>query len=220
MAKVKNVAIFDMDRTLTKGGSFSPYLLMFVAEDTDKMFWVFAVLFQMLLYVLKFRTRKTLKEYMLRSFMTGMSNNQVKKHSEKFVKKLEKKNKFYEAGLEAIKAHKKKGDIIVIATASMDFYVDHIAKKLGADHVVATTSVWQKGIIVPMIKGENCYGVDKAKRVQAWLAGQKVGKVWFYSDHHTDAPTFALADFRVAVNPTAKLRQIAHENGYDIQHWK
>lgn len=216
----KNIAIFDLDRTLTRGGSFSPYLLMFVGEDTDKMFWVFAVLFQMLLYLLKLKTRKTLKEYMLKAFMTGMSNNQVRKHSEKFLERLEKKNKFYEDGIKAIQAHKEKGDIVVIATASMDFYVEKIASRLGADHFIATTSVWEKGMFVPIIKGENCYGAEKAKRVQAYLAKEKVGKVWFYSDHHTDQPVFELADFKVAVNPTRKLRQIAETNGYEIQNWK
>jgi len=216
----KNIAIFDLDRTLTRGGSFSPFLLMFVGENTDKMFYVFAVLFQMLLYLLKLKTRKALKEYMLRAFMTGMSNNQVRKHSEKFVEKLEKKNKFFADGIKAIQAHKKKGDMVVIATASMDFYVEKIARKLGADHIIATTSVWEKGLFVPIIKGENCYGLEKARRVQAFLAKEKVAKVWFYSDHHTDQPTFELADFRVAVNPTTKLRQIAEKNGYDIQNWK
>ncbi|MEE8295198.1 MAG: HAD-IB family hydrolase [Sphingomonadales bacterium] len=216
----KNIAIFDLDRTLTKGGSFSPFLISIAREEPDKRLYIFAVMFQMLLYLIKRRTRKTLKEYMLRSFMTGMSKNQTSKYSKAFLKRLQERGKFFESGLEAIKAHKKKGDMVVIATASMDFYVEDIAKKLGADHIIATTSVWRRGIIEPMIKGENCYGAEKAKRVQAFLAGRTVGRVWFYSDHHTDAPTFALADFRVAVNPTTKLRQIAKDNGYDIQNWK
>jgi phosphoserine phosphatase len=101
----------------------------------------------------------------------------------------------------------------------MDFYVDPIAQKLGADDIIATQSVFFRDMIDPMIKGENCYGIEKAKRVQAWLAGRKVGKVWFYSDHHTDEPTFALADKRVAVNPTSRLQKTALKNGYDIQHW-
>lgn len=216
----KNIAIFDLDRTLTRGGSFSPFLISIAREEPDKRLYIFAVMFQMLLYLLKRRTRKTLKEYMLRAFMTGMSRNQTNKYSKAFLKRLEDKGKFFESGLEAIKAHRKKGDLVVIATASMDFYVEDIAKKLGAAHFIATTSVWQRGIIVPIIKGENCYGAEKAKRVQAFLAGEKIGKVWFYSDHHIDLPTFALADFRVAVNPTTKLRRIAEANGYDIQNWK
>ncbi|MHA1544334.1 MAG: HAD family hydrolase [Alphaproteobacteria bacterium] len=216
----KNIAIFDLDRTLTRGGSFSPFLISIAREEPDKRLYIFAVMFQMLLYLLKRRTRKTLKEYMLGAFMTGMSRNQTNKYSKAFLKRLEDKGKFFESGLEAIKAHRKKGDLVVVATASMDFYVEDIAKKLGADHFIATTSVWQRGIIVPIIKGENCYGAEKAKRVQAYLAGQKTGKVWFYSDHHTDEPTFALVDFRVAVNPTTKLRRIAKTNGYDIQNWK
>ncbi len=220
MAKIRNVAIFDLDRTLTRGGSFTPFLLSIAKEDPNKYLFVFAVLFQMALYLLKVKSRKELKEYMLRAFMTGMGKSQVAKFSKNFLARLETKGKFYAAGLAAIEAHRKKGDVIVVATASMDFYAADIARKLGADDLIATTSVWRRGVIVPIIKGENCYGAEKARRVQAWLAKARFGAVSFYSDSHTDLPTFALADHRVAVNPTARLKRAAKKNGFEILDWK
>lgn len=219
MARPPDIAIFDLDRTLTKGGSFTPFMVLVAREEPEKFFYFIAVLFQVILYALRMKTRTALKEYMIKAFMHGMSKNQTAKASSAFLQKLENQNKFFRDGVAAIAGHKKNGDKIVIATAAMDFYAGDIAKKLGADDLIASESVWEKGIIVPLLKGGNCYGPEKAKRVQAYLAGQKTARVWFYSDSHTDVPTFELADKRVAVNPTRVLRKIAERRGYDIQNW-
>lgn len=220
MAGAKDFVIFDLDRTLTKRPTFSAFLLSMTDEEPGKVLFVVAVLFQMLLYVLKLKTRKSLKEYMLKTYMGGMSRNQTNKAIKKFFNEGYYKKRFYQDGLAEIKRHQKEGRVVGVATASMDFYVEAIVSELGLDFMIATTSVWQNGLLVPMIKGENCYGGEKAKRVQAFLAGQKVAKVWFYSDHHTDEPTFELADVRIAVNPTAKLKKIAGDDGYQVQVWK
>ena len=112
---------------------------------------------------------------MLRSFMTGMSKNQTSKYSKAFLKRLLDRDKFFESGLEAIGAHKKKGDMVVIATASMDFYVEDIAKKLGADHIIATTSVWRRGIMDSPIVGFEYF-------LFAWYAsdGSKPSDAYFW----------------------------------------
>ena len=218
--KPKTIVIFDLDRTLTKRGTFTPFLLSIASEQPGKYLFIFAVLFQMALYVLKVKSRKSLKEYMLYAFMGGMSRNQTNKRVNEFLTERFYKKGFYQEGLAEIKRHQKRGCLVGIATASMDFYVEKIVKDLGLDFMIATTSVWERGILVPMIKGENCYGEEKARRVEAFLAGQKTGQVWFYSDHHTDLPTFALADKRIAVNPDLKLQKRAGKNGCQTVHWK
>ena len=215
----KTIVIFDMDRTVTKKGTFSSYLLNLAGEEPSKYLYVFSVLFRMALYVLKLKTRKALKEYMLQAFMARMSKSEAAKASEDFYTKLYK-NGLHKDALEAIKDHQKQGHVVGLATASMDFYVERIVKDLKLDFMIASQSVWEDGVIVPFIKNDNCYGAEKARRVQAFLAGQKCRQVWFYSDHHTDQPTFELADIKVAVNPTPKLKKIAKERGYQIKNWK
>lgn len=220
MASAKDFVIFDLDRTLTKRPTFSAFLMSMTDEEPGKVLFAVAVLFQMLLYVLKLKTRKSLKEYMLKTYMGGMSRNQTNKAIKKFFNERYYKKRFYQDGLAEIKRHQKEGRVVGVATASMDFYVEAIVRELGLDFMIATTSVWQEGILVPMIKGENCYGGEKAKRVQAFLAGQKVAKVWFYSDHHTDEPTFELADIKVAVNPGPTLKKIVRCGNYQVRVWK
>jgi len=219
VAAPKTIVIFDLDRTLTKHGTFTPYLLNLAGEEPKKYIFVFAVVVRMAMYALKIISRDRLKEYMLHAFMGGMSRREANRQAKDFFENLFKKG-FHSDGLAKLKEHQKKGHVVGVATAAMDFYVDRIAKELGLDFMIASESVWHKGVLVPILKGGNCYGAEKASRVKAYLAETKLGEVWFYSDHHTDAPTFALADRKIAVNPTAKLKRLAQEGGYQIEHWK
>ncbi|MCH8081402.1 MAG: HAD-IB family hydrolase [Proteobacteria bacterium] len=217
--KPETIVIFDLDRTLTRSGTFTPYLLNLAGEEPAKYLYVFAVLFRMALYVLGVISRKQLKEYMLHAFMAGMSRSEADKQSKDFYNKLFRKG-FHQDGLAALEAHRKKGHLVGVATAAMDFYVERIVKELGLDFMIATTSVWEKRVLIPVIKGENCYGAEKARRVREFLAARKYGEVWFYSDHHSDAPAFRLADIKVAVNPTHKLKKLARAGGFQIEHWR
>ena len=97
------IIIFDLDRTLTKGPTFTPYLISVAREEPQKFYFMFAILFQMALYVLHLKTRKALKEYMLGAIMKGMSRNEVRKQTARFLDKLFKDG-FHEAGLAEIKS--------------------------------------------------------------------------------------------------------------------
>src|SRR3546814_21073121 len=47
---------------------------------------------------------------------------------------------------------------------------------------------------LPLLDGTNCYGEEKARRVGGWLAANAPGgtaHIRAYSDHVSDAPTFA-----------------------------
>ena len=79
MAAPKDIVIFDLDRTLTKRPTFTPFLLSLTVEEGHKTLFIFAVMFRMLMYLLRLITRKSLKEYMLRTYMNGMSRNQTGK---------------------------------------------------------------------------------------------------------------------------------------------
>ena len=144
MAVAKDIVIFDLDRTLTKRPTFSAFLLSMTDEEPGKVLFVFAVLFQMLLYVLKLKTRKSLKEYMLKTYMGGMSRDQTNKAIKKFFNEGYYKKRFYQDGLAEIKRHQEEGRVVGVATASMDFYVEAIVRELGLDFMIATTSVWQE----------------------------------------------------------------------------
>jgi phosphoserine phosphatase len=60
--------------------------------------------------------------------------------------------------------------------------------------------------------------------VDAWLLHEAIdagaADIRFFSDHHSDAPMFALAGEGIAVNPTRKLAAMAAARGWRIENWR
>src|SRR3546814_2628558 len=84
-----------------------------------------------------------------------------------------------------------------MATAAPEFYASAIADALGFDAIVASRHHRDDaGNWLPLLDGTNCYGEEKARRVGDWLAANAPGgtaHIRAYSDHVSDATTFALA---------------------------
>src|SRR3546814_9498929 len=82
-----------------------------------------------------------------------------------------------------------------MATAAPEFYASAIADALGFDAIVASRHHRDDaGNWLPLLDGTNCYGEEKARRVGDWLAANAPGgtaHIRAYSDHVSDAPTFA-----------------------------
>jgi phosphoserine phosphatase len=112
----------------------------------------------------------------------------------------------------------------VLATASLYFYSNEIGAIVGIPDVIATMNeVRADGTISNRIAGENCYGLAKLAKVQAWMAAQGIDReaahVKFYSDHVSDSPCLDYADEAFAVNPHAPLRAMAAQKGWQVKEW-
>lgn len=224
MSKTK-LAIYDMDRTITHHGTYSPFLISWVMRRRPlRLLLLPLVLPCMLAYAAKLISRKRLKTLML-GLLVGRANRaEILPIVDRFVDRL-MANSVYPAALEQLAKDKAEGARLVLATASYDFYVEAIARRLGMDDVVATRSVWDRdGYILPAIDGENCYGPAKLDMVKDYLKNRmgldrKDCYITFYSDHHSDLPMFDYADEQVATNPNEKLREIANARGWPIVVW-
>ncbi|MEO6225871.1 MAG: HAD-IB family phosphatase, partial [Sphingomicrobium sp.] len=126
--------------------------------------------------------------------------------------------------LRAIARDQAQGRRLVLATASYRLYAAAIARRLGFDDVIGTGSIIGLDQRVhARIDGQNCYGPAKLDMIAQWVerSGLKGahGHVRFYSDHVSDRPVFEWADEPVAVNPDARLRQLAEQRGWAIEDW-
>lgn len=108
---------------------------------------------------------------------------------------------------------------LLMATAAPEYYAGTIASALGFDAIVATRHRRDAaGNWLPAIDGHNCYGAEKARRVAEWIDANAPGAahVRAYSDHPSDAPTFALAHEAWLVGRGQKLTRLARERGWRI----
>jgi phosphatidylglycerophosphatase C len=101
--------------------------------------------------------------------------------------------------------HRRAGHRLVIASASPGLYVRHLARHLGADAVVCTEMAVVNGRLTGALRGANCRGAEKARRVLAHLTEQPATRVWAYADGDTDRPLLALADVAIPVTRRRRL---------------
>jgi HAD superfamily hydrolase (TIGR01490 family) len=222
---VSDLAIYDMDRTVTKRPTYTSFLFHCALNRAPwRLILLPAVLLSMIAYCVRLIDRGQLKEInhhlllggrihprALEPLVESFANEQVEKNVRPGARK-------------AIARDRKEGRRLILATASYRLYADAIARRLGFDDVIGTGSVI--GIddrVHAKIAGENCYGPAKMKMISDWIerSGLEIsgGHVRFYSDHVADRPVFEWADEPVAVNPHGKLRRLAERRGWAVENW-
>ena len=218
-----DLAIYDMDRTVTRGATYTPFLLHCALRLAPwRLLLLPLVAGSMLAYVAKLIDRGRLKEINHHLLLGDQRSPAVLKPLVDGFARATLANNIRPGARAAIARDKAAGRRVVMATASYRLYAAAIADALGFDDCIGTNSVIGLDARVhAKIDGENCYGPAKLRMIEAWLKAQAVtrGKVRFYSDHASDAPVFEWADEPVAVNPHDRLKRLAEERGWPVEDW-
>lgn len=218
-----DLAIYDMDRTVTRRATYTPFLLHCAARRAPwRLLLLPAVILSMMAYVVKLIDRGRLKEINHRLLLGHNRHpSELKPLVQSFADMVLADN-VRPGARHAIARDKAEGRRIVMATASYRFYAREIAERLGFDDCIGTNSILGLDERVhAKIDGQNCYGPAKLTMVTEWLAasGLQRGHVRFYSDHASDAPVFEWSDEPVAVNPHDRLKRLAAERGWRQENW-
>jgi len=117
-----------------------------------------------------------------------------------------------------VERHRREGRILVLNSASPDFYVREIGRVLGFDHSFGTRVVvaeWQP--LIAEIEGENNKHQAKLPPMErAGLLPCVAGESWAYSDSTADLPMLRLVKNAVCINPGARLSALAAEAGWAV----
>jgi HAD superfamily hydrolase (TIGR01490 family) len=217
------LAIYDMDKTITHAPTWTPFLIHSARSGAPwRLALVPVAAFAAMGYVARLMSRGRLMQRMMLG--KSMSPEQERRAATAFADRVTKDGVFA-AALRQIEADRAAGYRLVMATASYRFYVEAIAERLGFDAVIGTESLRDaNGHLLAGIDGENCYGPAKLAMIEAWMAREGIAcadaHVRFYSDHVSDAPTFAWADEPFAVNAHGPLRLLAKAKGWPMPDWE
>ena len=218
-----DLAIYDMDRTVTRHATYTPFLLHCALQRAPwRLLFLPVVALSMLLYLARIIDRGRLKEINhalllgrsihpddLMPLVNGFANRTIA-------------HNIRPGAIKAIARDKAEGRRVVMATASYRLYASAIAERLGFDDTIGTNSVIGLDETVrARIDGENCYGAAKMRMIARWLEHEGLTRahVRFYSDHASDVPVFDWADEPVAVNPHDRLLTLARRRGWRIDDW-
>ena len=222
---MQKIAIYDMDRTITVRGTYTPFLIH-MAWNLAPWRLVFLPVagLVMLAYVLRLISRARVKELNQLLLMgPRVSRAKIMPAVESYADKVLATN--MRPGARArIAQDKAEGYRLLIASASYRLYVEPIARRLGFDDVIATDHFSQDvDYIRARIAGENCYDVAKLRMIEAWMAAHGITRadahIRAYSDHVTDAPMLGFADEGFAANPHEPLSKLAALRGWPVLRW-
>lgn len=222
---MSDLAVYDMDRTVTRRATYTPFLLHCALRRAPWRFvFLPLVVLSMLAYVLRLINRSRLKEINHRLLLGARIHPRELKPLVESFAQAQLATNIRPGARQAIARDKADGRRLVLATASYRLYADEIAKQLGFDDVIGTGSII--GLderVQAKIAGENCYGPAKMRMIADWIEASGLkgghGHVRFYSDHVSDVPAFEWSDEPVAVNPHDKLRKLAQARGWKVEDW-
>jgi len=220
------LAIYDMDRTVTRRATYTPFLVHAASRLAP---WRLLLLplagLLTLAWAARLVGRERLKEWNYRLLIgRGIAPERLGPVVESFAERTLRTN-VLPGARRRIAADREAGRRLVLATASYELYAAAIGRKLGFDDVIATrTRRDEAGRIVARIDGANCYGLAKRDMVEAWLKREGLERdavhVLFYSDHISDAPMHAWSDEAVAANADSRLTRLARAKGWEVVSWR
>lgn len=193
MSKHLVIAAFDFDGTLTYRDTLVPFLRFSFGN------WVALKKFTALLprlagFPLGWISRQDAKELILTSFLKGMSIGKVnalgKEFAEKKLSSLIRSDTY-----QKLKWHQKQGHICVLISANLSFYLETWGKQEGFSTVLASSLQTENQLVTGKLKGKNCWGEEKVRRLQDAF-GPKTGyTLYAYGDSRGDKELLELADY-------------------------
>ncbi|MEP3224855.1 MAG: HAD family hydrolase [Parasphingorhabdus sp.] len=220
-----HLAIYDMDRTITVRGTYTPFLFhMVFARAPWRLLFLPLLPFGFIGYGLKLISRKSLKTYNQRLLLGSRPKiADLQPHIEDYADKVIRSNSYANA-LAQVESDRAEGRKLILATASYELYVNAIAARLNFDAVIATRlKIDEQDRVLPQIVGENCYDIAKLDRIKTYLDAQELDPdsihIRAYSDHVSDAPMLEYADEAIATTPSGALRALAKKRNWQIVDW-
>ena len=216
---MSGIAIFDLDRTLTKRRCFTPFILYVAIRKPRRFLSFHRIIGAALFNIVGLYRRDDIKLLMWREVLGGLPREEAEVLGDTFArfwiqKELRRQTK------EHIKKHQEAGDRLILATAAMDIIADPIGRALGFDDIISTRTHWTaEDHISGNFDGRNCYGEEKLRRVKITLGDLTPSKTLAYSDHITDLPILLWVEHGIAVNPHRPLRDAAGRHGLRIEDW-
>ena len=202
------IAIYDLDRTLTRRATFTPFLL-FAARKAAPWRLLFAPVWilAMLAYRMGTMSRARLKLFGMRLLVGRRSRRDLETLGAQFAAGVIEGRGLMPATIRLLEEDRADGARLVLATAAFDIYAAPFADLLGFDDVVATR--WQGFDRVP----DNCYADTKLASVSEQLPALGQVHTRFVSDSFADAPLLdAVSDPIFAATSRRKAGKAAARN--------
>jgi HAD superfamily hydrolase (TIGR01490 family) len=217
-------AFFDVDNTMMQGASIYHFARGLAARD----FFTWRDLAAFGWKQVSFRLRgiedpehmEEAKQAAL-GFVAGHSVSEVVQLGEEIYDEL-MADRIWSGTRALAQLHLDAGQRVWLITAAPAELASLVARRLGLTGALGTVSEIHDGVYTGRLVGEPLHGPAKAEAILALAEKEHLDlpQCSAYSDSANDLPMLTTVGHPVAVNPDAKLKRIARENGWDIRDFR
>lgn len=214
------LALFDLDGTITRRDTYLAYLLGYLLRHPGRLLRAIPLSWAVALHFAGRRDNTWLKTTFLRAILGGVERASLQHWTEAFLDRTLRYG-LRSRAREAIERHRAAGDRLLLVTASLDFYAEPLAERLGFDATICTrAAIDDAGRLTGALDGANCFGIDKLRCVERYRREHAPDAVLtFYTDHAADLPLIRYVDRAVLVNPTRRARRATAGCDITIEDW-
>lgn len=215
------VAVFDLDGTLTHRDTYLGILLHSLRRNPATAPGLARLAWPVVGFRLGRIDNTQLKTKFLRVLLAPLTADRLEDVVESFLERLFATG-FRAEGLDMLNRHRAAGHVTVLLTASPDFYVEEISRRLELDHCICTGTVRRAD---NSLSGElataNCRGREKVTRIKRHFGDAFSGCHFVgYADQESDLPLLEAMHTGVMVNAKPSVRVQAEQSGLQLAEWR
>jgi phosphatidylglycerophosphatase C len=212
------LAVFDLDGTITWHDSFVPYLCGFLKRNPKRSLRLWRVPGPLLRFVCGAADRGRLKESLIVGLMDGIDRSTLMQWTQVYVEQL-LAVRTRAAALARIREHRAHNDRLVLLSASPSLYVDEIGRRLGFDETIATGVRWDGDRLNGRLTTANRRGAEKARCLGELKARYPGARVVAYANGASDFAHLSLADEGWLISDRRPLLRKAAARGLRTASW-
>lgn len=187
------LALFDFDRTITTRDSFTGFIKY--ARGPTRFYlgvvcFVPVIVGLLLGFIRAWRAKELLTIYFFGGRGVHEFEEQAMRYSREELPKI-----IREVALERIEWHKRRGDTIVVVSASIESWLQVWCETHHID-LIATKLETKNGRISGRFLTKNCSGSEKVRRIEERYKLSDFDCIFAYGDSPGDKPMLAIADVR------------------------
>ena len=210
-------AIFDIDNTVFSGITEGVLIKFLFRKNKIRFKNYFVLLFWFVFYRLHLiKDVSRIREYAAKLFKNWDIEETKELMNECFEREIRKR--IFPQSISIIEEHKKRGELIVLSTASFNIIAELYKAFLKADCLISTQLGTSSGKLTGKIDGLINYGSNKVKLIKALSKKMNIdlNLSCVYADHISDVDLFRVVGNCIVVNPDSNLRKIAEKNNWRI----
>ncbi|WP_288891942.1 HAD family hydrolase [uncultured Sneathia sp.] len=197
---MKKAIIYDFDKTIYSKETSMAFMFFFLKRHRSL---IPKFILNLTIILFNIKDLKKVKNIFFSIFKGMDIENDINLFWEKEMKNI------YPYFFKEIKENRKDADLLILISASPDFLLEPIYKKLGFDILISTK--YSNFTLI----GKNCKKNEKLKRLNE-LGNFDV--LCFYSDSLSDLPLFNIAKKKISINKGNKVLGLPKKNGW-LDRW-